>query len=196
MTRFDREEREELILDAASDVIARLGIDGLTMPVIAQTAKVSRQYLYEYFHSVDEVVEALFERVYQVAFVSAPAIREASGSTVERAATRLDAILGLPLWATRVITSAILITAPAGSVRESLRRRVRAIIEVNWINPLIDRGVDPRIASSSVGAIVTCALYYRELIAEEALDRETALRQLLAVATALVPPSPDVTPEA
>jgi AcrR family transcriptional regulator len=176
-----------MILDAAERVVADVGIDGLTMPMLAGEANVSRQYLYEYFHSSSEVVESLFDRVHDTYFLNSPLLADTDGSVRTRALRRLAAFLSLPIAACRVVAAALLVTESPGASRRLVRERMRAIINTNWVQPLIDLGVPSEIADSSVGAVVAVTLYFREMIEEGRLSQDTALSQIELVIAALVP---------
>ncbi len=60
----DNDERQQQILDAAADVIIRLGYDKATMSDIAEEAGASRRTVYLYFKGKEELFEALLYREY------------------------------------------------------------------------------------------------------------------------------------
>jgi TetR/AcrR family acrAB operon transcriptional repressor len=60
------DERQEQILDAAVDVITRLGYDKTTMSDIAEMAGLSRRTVYLYFNGKEELFEALLYREYML----------------------------------------------------------------------------------------------------------------------------------
>jgi AcrR family transcriptional regulator len=60
----DNEERQQQILDAAADVIIRLGYDKTTMSDIAEEAGASRRTVYMYFKGKEKLFEALLYREY------------------------------------------------------------------------------------------------------------------------------------
>ena len=57
---FSASERRSLILQAASRVIHRDGLNGLTMVAVAKEAGVSRQLVYDHFPDLPMLVEAAF----------------------------------------------------------------------------------------------------------------------------------------
>jgi AcrR family transcriptional regulator len=60
------DERQQQILDAAVDVIVRLGYDKTTMSDIAEMAGLSRRAVYLYFNGKEELFEALLYREYML----------------------------------------------------------------------------------------------------------------------------------
>lgn len=57
--REEKEQRRTSIVDAAERVIAREGVDGLTMGAIAKEARLSRSLLYVYFEDLNDIVLAV-----------------------------------------------------------------------------------------------------------------------------------------
>lgn len=61
----EREERRELILSTASDIIATEGIDGLSVRKIANKIEYSPSIIYHYFKDKDDILHQLMKRGYQ-----------------------------------------------------------------------------------------------------------------------------------
>lgn len=64
--KSDNQEREQRILDAASDLIVHYGFDKTTVSDIANEAGISKGAIYLHFKSKDELFEALLIREMQV----------------------------------------------------------------------------------------------------------------------------------
>jgi AcrR family transcriptional regulator len=60
--RFSREQRRELLVDAAASVFATRDPAGVTFEEIAEEAGVSRALVYNYFSDRNELLAAVFER--------------------------------------------------------------------------------------------------------------------------------------
>ena len=77
--------RQEAILEAAEDLLGRVGYDAMTISDIAEGAGITRGAMYFYFASKPEVVTALFARTVEV-------LREKSRAASEEAANGERAI--------------------------------------------------------------------------------------------------------
>ncbi|HRJ57417.1 MAG TPA: TetR/AcrR family transcriptional regulator [Anaerolineales bacterium] len=66
-----RENQVDRILDAAEDLFIRYGIDRISMGKIADTARISRKTIYEYFANKQEVAWAIFQKFSQSAATEA-----------------------------------------------------------------------------------------------------------------------------
>lgn len=61
----ERDERRELILDAASEIIAAEGIGGLSVRKIANKIEYSPSIIYHYFQDKDDIIHHLMKKSYQ-----------------------------------------------------------------------------------------------------------------------------------
>lgn len=61
----EREERRELILSTATDIIATEGIDSLSVRKIANKIEYSPSIIYHYFKDKDDILNQLMKRGYQ-----------------------------------------------------------------------------------------------------------------------------------
>ncbi len=62
----ERERRRADILDSAELVAARVGIDAMTMDLVAKQARLSRALIYVYFQDKEDLIFALCERALQM----------------------------------------------------------------------------------------------------------------------------------
>ena len=67
MGRTVDEARHRRVLDVATEVIRRKGVDGASMTEIADAVGISKSTLFHYFPSKSELVERLQERLYEIA---------------------------------------------------------------------------------------------------------------------------------
>lgn len=70
-----RDERIPQILDAATEVFGRNGIDGASMSEIAEAAEVSKATIYHYFAGKEQLILALVRRLFSA---DAPAVERLS----------------------------------------------------------------------------------------------------------------------
>ncbi len=60
--RLPPAERREQLIDAALSVIVKRGYEGVSIEAIARTAGVTRPVVYDHFHNLGQLLEALIER--------------------------------------------------------------------------------------------------------------------------------------
>lgn len=63
--RLSREERREMILDCAAELVAREGVSGISMDNLGRSIEVSKSLVYAYFPSMNDVLQAVLEREYR-----------------------------------------------------------------------------------------------------------------------------------
>ncbi len=63
-----REERKELILNAALNSLAKYGYHGTSMDIIASEADLGKSTIYYYFKTKDEILTAILERGFLIFF--------------------------------------------------------------------------------------------------------------------------------
>jgi AcrR family transcriptional regulator len=78
------EERKDQILDAASEVFAEKGVHESRMDDIVQKSGLSKGALYWYFKSKDEILIAIFERMFAREFENLENLAELDSSSTER----------------------------------------------------------------------------------------------------------------
>ena len=67
-----------------------------------------------------------------------------------------------------------------------VRRRILQAINESWVIPLVELGIRPDIAMSTVTASFGAVLLFRDMIDEGLLDHETAQLQLARMVTHLI----------
>ena len=86
LVQWNKEERRKRILAAAERIIARDGVEGLTMRELAEASHVSTPTVYNLVGSKDEVLFALVQEIIDEALASSSALwTGAGGSVVARA---------------------------------------------------------------------------------------------------------------
>jgi AcrR family transcriptional regulator len=65
-----QEQRREHVLDRATDVFAKRGFAGTRVDDIVEAAGISRRTLYEELGSIEQILEAVYERAVRIAFTS------------------------------------------------------------------------------------------------------------------------------
>jgi AcrR family transcriptional regulator len=131
LTDADRQQKRQLILDAAAAEIALYGYDRANINTIAERAGIGRGTIYLYFESKDDVLGALLDTV---------------GAAIDETIQRC--IAQDLSWRDRLRALAHAFLALAGSHRDYLRVQVSALHGVNravgepmarWLRTSVDR---------------------------------------------------------
>lgn len=80
----EKDERRELILSAAVDLVNEGGIDNLSIRKLARKIEYSPAIIYHYFRDKDEILEYLLQKGYQRIVSGFTTVQEASFSPEER----------------------------------------------------------------------------------------------------------------
>jgi len=78
------EERKDQILDAAEEVFAKKGVHEARMDDIVNKSGLSKGSLYWYFKSKDEILLAIFDRIFKREFEELESLSDADGTATER----------------------------------------------------------------------------------------------------------------
>lgn len=171
MARLSDKRREEwdqqmrdLICEAAVYVLTEHGFEGLTMDRVAQTAKVAKGTLYNYFKDKNELLGAMQQAVYRDVREQIPPVVQSSLSPVEK--LRAIATLCLEsLQAQRTVVLAIFRSTAFSSrlneARTENRQYVRGVV-AGIIRDGIESGTfrmanPARVADIFVGALLGLA---------------------------------------
>jgi AcrR family transcriptional regulator len=157
-----RQETAELILDAVLDLVADVGIDGLTMEAVAERVGVSLRTGYRYFPDRPSLLTAALARHNEAVPFEPPTTPEQIGAAYGEVFPRFDEV--------PAIVQAVLAARVAGSVRWDARsQRVREIEEA--LAPACDR-LPPQEAEQATAVIVYLAnaLAWLSLRDESGLD--------------------------
>ncbi len=156
------EERKNQILDAATNVFARLGLSKARMDDIVDESGLSKGALYWYFKSKDQIITAIINRLFDRELADVIAIIEGSGSTRERLLQYTDHIVEDVVSMLRMAPVSfefIALAFRSDTLRTSLRKYYRKHLEI--IVPILEEGiargeireVDPMEAAIAIGAI-------------------------------------------
>lgn len=90
-----KDNTEEKILEAATSVFVKKGLDGARMQEIADKAGINKALLHYYFRSKDRLFEAIFSEIIKVAFPEISRILQSDIKIVEKIDLIVDAYLAL-----------------------------------------------------------------------------------------------------
>ena len=194
MKHMRNADRRDSILDAALMLVFESGADSIKMHDVAARSSVSRQSLYQHFHSADELLDALYDRTYRdylaVFEENAPGRLDEPDANV----APLEGLLQLPGPIHRIVSSAFFAGPNGRSAQMKLQRRLDDLIDANWIRPLTASGLDHGIVTSGVYTIFASALECRELIDRQIMTIETVRNQLTRMFEFLLRNPQDVLP--
>jgi AcrR family transcriptional regulator len=146
VTKVERQQKRQAILDAAAAEIARYGYDRANINTIAERAGIGRGTIYLYFTSKDEVLSALLDTI---------------GATIDD--TIAQCITADLPWHGRLQRLAHAFVALAEQHQDYLRVQVSALHGVNrdvgepmsrWLRTSVDRLTEAFRAASAQGAIL------------------------------------------
>ncbi len=185
MSQLPRARRRETILDAARDLLDEADFNDISMPEIAARVGVSRQIVYLHFHSVDEVLDSLYDRTFREYFDELESIDVTQQDTTASGLARLQRLLELPPPIHRVIYSAFFAGPKSRSALTTVQRRITEWLDDNWIQPLTSHGMNVEIATSGLYAAVSATLQFRELVDRGVISQSTARLQLARLTESL-----------
>lgn len=137
------EERKNQILEAASAVFARMGIDKARMDDIVQESGLSKGALYWYFKSKDEIIIAILGSLFERELADLRVLLDAEGSAGERLIEFTRRSIGDVRRFSKLMPLTYEFYALAfrqTAVRRVLKRYLRNYIDI--LTPLIQQGID------------------------------------------------------
>jgi len=185
--RMSRAQRNEQILASADDLVFELGLESLNMQLLAERAGVSRQTLYQHFTGTDDVLRELFDRSFQTMMAGLPPTSPDQDLT-SRVLERTAYIFSMDDHLHRMLSSAFFATPHDHHAKFVVRAKLLKLLDDNWIVPLVERGISPDLAISTVTTVFGSILLYRTLINEGSLSMESAQRQIVRLIEILVAP--------
>jgi len=183
------DDRRRQLLDAASRLLVRDGLLGITMVAVAAEAGVSRRLVYDHFGDLPGLFEAFFEdRSTQYLDLIDAAVAANDGS--EPAVTSAYAqLLELPPEDQAAVR--LLVAGPGVPDLEPVRQRVRSHIEERWLPrlPAPETARARAVLWTLVGGLLALAelVARRELTPDEALELATTLGRVVPGSLAAVP---------
>jgi AcrR family transcriptional regulator len=189
MKRLTREQRSASIVDAARDLSFEGGFESVTMQGLATRCGITRQTLYQYFHSLDDVFDALFFRVFAEVILNWAPFTVIDEAFYRRVVSRVDFFWQIDPSIHRVVASTIFAEPHGEHARLKMRKRFSDQIDSNWIDPLVKIGFEREVAYSSVYAILGVTLHLRFLIDDGAVSLARARERVLTIVRALIPSS-------
>jgi len=174
-----QEQRRETIIDAAIDIFCELGLESVTMATLSAHTGVSRQVIYLHFHSVDEVLEAMFDQTYHEYFDPQEGDDLLLALQQEQGLLRLESLLDMPAPVQRVVATAFFCGPHGRPFMMKIQRHLDQLLDRNWITPLTSMGIDRSCVIASVYTIVASALECYELIERGMMTKSDAEAQLV-----------------
>jgi AcrR family transcriptional regulator len=182
-------ERRALILQAASRVISRDGLDGLTMVAVAKEAGVSRQLVYDHFPDLPALFHAVFAEQaqrYERGLDDLFALGVGDGATVAR--QLFEHVLALGPDTLRVVRALVdgAIPVELAGQREQFRARVAERWSL-WFRTL---GFDDQRSNALVWVMTAAYLSLAELVDGREIEADGAASILAMLTDGIVSQTP------
>lgn len=157
------EERKNQILDAATNVFARMGLNKARMDDIVTESGLSKGALYWYFKSKDQLITAIVSRIFERELADLYPLLETDGTTRERLMQYIDHIIKDIVNMLEMLPISFEFVALAfrsDTLRTSLRKYYHKHLEI--LIPILEQGiergeirkVDPTEAAIAIGSII------------------------------------------
>jgi AcrR family transcriptional regulator len=182
-------ERESLILQAASRLISRDGLNGLTMVAVAKQAGVSRQLVYDHFPDLPTLFQAVFAdqvRRYERGLDEIFAL--GAGDAAAMAGRLFEHVLALGPETLQVVRALVggAIPVELAGLREQFRTRVAERWSV-WFRSL---RFDDQRSNALVWVMTAAYLSLGELVGDGEIGADGAVSILAMLADGIVSQAP------
>jgi len=186
-------ERRALILQAASRVISRDGLDGLTMVAVAKEAAVSRQLVYDHFPDLAALFHAVFaEQAQRYERGLDDLFALGVGDTATMARRLFEHVLALGPDTLRVVRAMVggAIPVELSALREQFRARVGERWSL-WFRTL---HFDDQRSNALVWVMTAAYLSLAELVDGGEIEADGASSILAILAEGIVSQAPSAVP--
>jgi AcrR family transcriptional regulator len=138
-----RKQRREQILDASSKVFAEKGVHDSRMDDIVEESGLSKGALYWYFKSKDEILIAIFERMFIREFNQLKTLANQDGCSTDKILSFIESTLKEIKQMQRLMPIAYEFMSLAFRrkfIRDSFKKYINTYVEE--LNPIIQQGID------------------------------------------------------
>ncbi len=182
---FSASERRSLILQAASRVIRRDGLNGLTMVAVAKEAGVSRQLVYDHFPDLPLLFEAAFAEQAQLYAQGLDDVLTVGVSDVTTLVRQLfDHVLALGPETLHVVRALIAGAIPVELV--GFRDEFRTAVAARWSTWFRTLGFDERWSMALVSVMTAAYLSLAELVEVGEIEADGAASILAMLADGII----------
>ena len=170
----------------ARQILHESGVRAVTIVEIASRLNISRQSIYSHFHTVEEILDSVYQRIFDENYTSAEPLD--ANDFMGGAILRLRSLFEMPPEDFTVVSLAFHASSNSDPNMWKLHQNLYEIAEVNWIAPFVEAGVDRVSAVSGVYAIFGAAVMLRELVDNGQLTYHDAHSELERMIRALLQP--------
>ena len=181
--------RRSLIVQAASRLISREGLHGLTMVAVAKEAGVSRQLVYDHFPDLPTLFRAAFAeqaRQYELGLDEVFALN--AGDTATMARQLFEHVLALGPETRRVVRALVGGAVPLELT--GIREQFLATTNKRWCSWFRRLGLDDRSSNALVVVMTSAYLSVAELVDEGEIGAEAAAAIVVMLADGIVSQAP------
>jgi AcrR family transcriptional regulator len=181
--------RRSLIVQAASRLISREGLHGLTMVAVAKEAGVSRQLVYDHFPDLPTLFRAAFAeqaRQYELGLDDVFALSASDTATMAR--QLFEHVLALGPETRRVVRALVGGAVPLELT--GIREQFLATTNKRWCSWFHRLGLDDRSSNALVVVMTSAYLSVAELVDEGEIGAEAAAAIVVMLADGIVSQAP------
>src|SRR5579884_2407014 len=183
-----RQEREDLILQAAEEVLLEKGYHEMSMEEIASRVGIAKGTLYLHFARKEEMVCAIMERQRQALLDTLEQISSMPGSARERLTQVAHAIYGGMSRKRMQMIYALhnsidlrhVLKERKDKMADSISQHIRALLEEGKRNGEFDATLPTSVMSTSLFSMLS-PMTYQRLVIEEGMPLEDVMRHVLSI---------------
>lgn len=178
------DDRRHDLLEAASRVLSRDGLQGLTMVAVAAEAKVSRPLMYQHFADVETLYDALFRHLSQ-RYAGAIDVIHETGSGVPGAALIGSFRYSISLAPGDLSAIAELARGSRPELRGA-RELFRARLIERWLPLMPGLAEERNEVRAALWTIVGCTTDLAQMVQERIITEDEGIKVLLSIVTGLM----------
>jgi AcrR family transcriptional regulator len=178
--------RRSQLLDAATAIIGRRGLGGVTVAAVALEAGVSRQWVYEHFSDLDDLYRALILDRFSALDTNIDAAKRRSTGT-ELAAFAAREVFALAPADRRILRALVIGTGWNRPELAEIETELRERIIGRWTGYLRKAGHGEPNARAIVWAVVNAVFALADQIERESLEVDQAASILALLLASLAP---------
>lgn len=176
---LSRSRRREVLIQAAATLVESRGWQALTMVSLAREVGVSRQLVYQHFASVDQLMVATLNYIFQDVYEQTRDVVLAAGERdlAETIASIQRISMDIPDGRARALWQAISAAGTGDSQIAAVSRRLRHLL-VKTTQPLLEAalGISPQQAGPLIWMLIVSFWGIRQMKDAGELGREDALQ--------------------
>jgi AcrR family transcriptional regulator len=179
-----KDDRHTALLDAAARVVERDGWPSLSMISVADTARVSRQLVYEHFASVDQLMTETMTHIFREVYERVREGVKRKGNLADLTVLAESSTFDLPPEKTRALWQMMTATYAQSAEIRRMSRKLRHLLTNMWMPVVRDAFDVPDLEGRVLIWMLHMAFWGgHQLVDDGEVDRDTATQLFLWMAT-------------